>query len=324
MDKSKLSVIVLKSATAVVCCIAVMVAGSSIASKICANREEVANISSGGSSGSSSVTSDDFYQGDSSLVTDDGSAFTDDGSVVPGDSVIPGESANGGLHTSDDLIQPTVNPDKVITVTSGLNSTDKAEVLKYYQLVMTKNEKDGLNHNQSLTFIKLDGGSGGIGKFISMFEPFAKEALAKNSNTYEGLPGVHDKILVSDWASAKAVNDGRYTTVTVKPVEQTDGPYGKLNEGTVGRSIGVLDGVAVAVAQIDGLNVDFQTGKLFLHYRNPQITIKVDNKTGSLVKGACSWGYRVYIDMQVLPVSMAFVNITLHGAEGIVDMKSTY
>lgn len=316
MEKNKIAVTVIRSVTAIVCCIAVAVTSVSISGKICDSNSELARLaashSEGDSTGAQSNAQSDVY---SSTESNEDNALTDDVVI---------EAPDSGEESAVEDVTDEAGSVKEISVTSGLNSTDKDEVLKYYQLVMEKNEKDGLGHSQTLTLKKLDGGSGGVGKFISWFEPVAKEALADNSTSYEGLPGVHDQIKASDFASAKAVNDGRYTTVTINLVEQTDGAYGKTSEGTVGRTIGVLDGIAVAVAAINGLKVDFDTGEVYLHYKNPKVVIKVDNKTGALVKGACSWGYQVHVDIKKLDVSMMGISVTLNGAVGIIDMVSSY
>lgn len=333
MDKSKLSISILNGITAIVCCIAVAVTGTVITNKIVDNQNKVAEISANASADGSGSASEDVYAGDSSVSVDDGSLVDDgtaidDGTVVDdgtsADSSVPSTDASGSTSGSASTGSAATSSGKVITATSGLNSTDKAEVLKYYQLVMEKNEKAGKNHNRTMTLTKLDGGEGGVGTFISMFEPIAKAALADNSSEQKELPGKHDIIKASDWKSAKAVNDGTYTTVTINVIEQTDDSYGKSHEGTVGRSIGVLDGVATALAELDGLEADFQNGKLFLHYKNPKITLKVNNKTGELVKGGCSWGYDVYIDIQELAVKFSFVSLTLKNGEGIVNMTATY
>lgn len=316
MGNGKIAVTVIKCVTALVCCAAVAVTSFSIADTICENQNAVADLSAGNSSAAGNdLVTDDYLQND---VAQDDSAEAPSGEVT---YEIPEDETENPAADVTDTAAPA---GKEISVTSGLNSTDKAEILKYYQLVMEKNEKDGLGHNQTMTLTKLDGGSGAIGKFISWFEGVAKKALEKNSTSHEGLPGVHDKIKVSDFASAKAVNDGRYTTVTINLVEQTDNAYGKLNEGTVGRTIGVLDGVAVAIAEINGLEADFENGEMYLNYKNPKVVIKVDNKTGSLVKGACSWGYQVHVDIKKLDVSMMGISLTLKGASGVVDMVSSY
>ena len=320
MENNKIAVTVVKCVAALVCSVAVAVTSVSIAGKICENENAVADIVASNTADSSSENENNYYS-DTDLNSGYAENITDeDASQEATDEVTDTQADN----TSDGVSEQETPANKEISVTSGLNSTDKAEILKYYQLVMTKNEKDGLGHNQSMTLTKLDGGSGGVGKFISWFEPVAKKALANNSMSHEGLPGVHDKIKATDFASAKAVNDGRYTTVTINLVEQTDGAYGKTSEGTVGRTIGVLDGVATAIAEINGLNADFEHGELYLHYKNPKVVIKVDNKTGSLVKGACSWGYQVHVDLKRLDVSMMGISLTLNGAMGIVDMVSSY
>ncbi len=315
MEKNKIAVTVIKSVTAIVCCIAVAVTSISLAGKICDSNSELtrleASYRAGGLSATENNAQSDVYQS------------TENNEDAATDNIVT-EAPDSGEESVVEEVTDDAASAKEISVTSGLNSTDKEEVLKYYQLVMEKNEKDGLGHSQTLTLKKLDGGSGGVGKFISWFEPVAKEALADNSTSYEGLPGVHGEIKASDFASAKAVNDGRYTTVTINLIEQTDGAYGKTSEGTVGRTIGVLDGIAVAVAAINGLKVDFDTGEVYLHYKNPKVVIKVDNKTGALVKGACSWGYQVHVDIKKLDVSMMGISLTLKGAVGIVDMVSSY
>ncbi len=328
MNKGKLSITILNCVTALVCCIAVAIAGTVITDKIVENQNAIADAVGNAATGDAG-DAEDVYADDSSVV-DDG-VIADDGTVVD-DATVSDDQASVDASTDSQASDGSSNatqgntatPGKVITATSGLSSTDKAEVLKYYQLVMEKNEKAGKNHMRTMTLEKLDGGSGAVGTFISMFEPIAKAALSKNSSEQNGLPGVHNEIKVSDWKSAKAVNDGTYTTVTIQLVEQKDDPYGKTHVGTVGRSIGVLDGVAAALAQLDGLEADFQNGKLFLNYKNPSITIKVNNKTGELVKGACEWKYAVHVDIQKLAVKYSFISLTLNGAYGIVNMTSTY
>ncbi len=333
MNKGKISITILNCVTALVCCIAIAVAGTTITDKIATNQKEIAELT-GGSVADNSGAAEDVYSngGDTSgdavigddTVTDDVTAGDVTDETVAGDDTTAGDTSTGDVSTGETNKNDAPSTDKVITATSGLSSTNKAEVLKYYQLVMEKNEKAGKNHMRTMTLEKLDGGSGAVGTFISLFEPIAKAALSKNSSEQNGLPGVHNDIKVSDWKSAKAVNDGTYTTVTIQLVEQRDDPYGKTNVGTVGRSIGVLDGVAAALAQLDGLEADFKNGKLFLNYKNAYVKIKVNNKTGELVKGACEWHYDVHVDIQKLAVKYSFIELTLNGAYGIVNMTSSY
>lgn len=328
MNKSKISVAVINCVTALVCCVAVAVAGSTITQKICDNKKEMATVSASGSADTSA--DDEAYYSDGAAAdasadvsgdgSVDGAVSTDD---TAADASADSSSSEGSASTSGGSSQSagSASTSKVITATSGLQSSDKAEVLKYYQLVAAKNEKK--TYKTTMTLKKLDGGSGAIGSFISMFEPIAKSALDKNSTENEGVPGVPEKIKVTDWKSATAVNDGTYTTLNIQVVPQTDGPNGKVHEGTVGRSIGVLDGVQAAVDQLDGFSADFENGKLALNYKNAYIKVKVKNSTGEFVKGACEWHHEVNVDIDHLDVKMVF-NVKLKGTKGIVDYKVAY
>ena len=330
MNKSKISVAIITSVAALVCCVAVAVAGTTITQKICDNKKEIATASA-----SANVSADDgdnyYSDGDytdasadvSGDVSADGTVSTDDTSAdASADTATAGDSASGSASSgSSSQSAGSASTSKVITATSGLQSSDKAEVLKYYQLVAAKNEKK--TYKTTMTLKKLDGGSGAIGSFISMFEPVAKKALDKNSTENEGVPGVPEKIKVTDWKSATAVNDGTYTTLNIQVVPQTDGPNGKVHEGTVGRSISVLDGVQAAVDQLDGFSADFENGKLALNYKNAYIKVKVKNSTGEFVKGACEWHHEVNVDIDHLDVKMVF-NVKLNGTKGVVDYKVAY
>ncbi|MGN1478503.1 MAG: hypothetical protein ACI4XH_01950 [Acutalibacteraceae bacterium] len=330
MNKSKISVAVINCVTALVCCVAVAVAGSTITQKICDNKKEIATASASAVASADNV--DDYYSdGDyadasadvSGDVSADGTVSTDDTSAdASADATASGDSASGSASGSSSQSAGSASTSKVITATSGLQSSDKAEVLKYYQLVAAKNEKK--TYKPTMTLKKLDGGSGAIGSFISMFEPIAKSALEKNSTENEGVPGVPEKIKVTDWKSATAVNDGTYTTLNIQVVPQTDGPNGKVHEGSVGRSISVLDGVQAAVDQLDGFSADFENGKVVLNYKNAYIKVKVKNSTGEFVKGSCEWHHEVNVDLDNLAVKVSFIKVTLNGAKGVVDYKVTY
>ncbi|MGN1169167.1 MAG: hypothetical protein ACI4RB_03505 [Acutalibacteraceae bacterium] len=331
MNKSKISVAIINCVTALVCCVAVAVAGSSITKKICDNQKEIATASA--SAGESADNVDDYYSdGDyadaSADVTGDtaadGTVSTDDVSADgSADTATAGDSASDSASSgSSSQSAGSASTSKVITATSGLQSTDKAEVLKYYQLVAAKNEKK--TYKTTMTLKSLNGGSGFVGSVISAFESIAKKALDKNSTENQGVPGVPEKIKVTDWKSATAVNDGTYTTLNIQVVPQTDGPNGKVHEGTVGRSISVLDGVQAAVDQLDGFSADFENGKLALNYKNAYIKVKIKNSTGEFVKGACEWHHEVNVDIDHLEAKMGAIPLKLQGAKGVVDYKVNY
>ena len=342
MDENKSSVkpTVIKSITALLCCAALAFTGNSITGKVCDNKKAIADATGGKPAASASaaadntVTGTDFADGtfadDASLAdaaiddtssADDTATYdvADDTATAADTGSSSGSSSSSGSKTPDK--KPAA---KEITLTSGLNSNDKAEVLKYYRLIAKKNAtyKDGFNTKMVMT--KLDGGKGGVGALISAFEPIAKKALEKNSTTSDHFPGDPDKILESDWESATAKNDGTYTTINIKLKTQTDGANGKSKVGTVGRTVDVLDGVQTALDELDGVSADFNNAKFSLVYDQAYATIKVKTATGELVKGGCTWHYRVNVNLDLLTVKVAFISATLNGGKGIIDYTYSY
>ena len=89
---------------------------------------------------------------------------------------------------------------------NGLNSTDGEEVLAYYQWAAAFNDKN--QYAKTLALISMDSGNEKLNKYMEMFEPIAKKAVAKNSVSEQALPGKYKTIRPSDWSSAKAVTDG--------------------------------------------------------------------------------------------------------------------
>ncbi len=209
-----------------------------------------------------------------------------------------------------------------ITLEAGLNSTDVAEVLAFYKLAAAKN--DAKQYTKTLNLLSLDGGEGKVAKYVNVFEPIAQKAVAKNTVTGDPLPGKYAAIREADWKSASAVSDGRYTTIRVEVVPQTDGANGKAFEGPVGRSMTVLDGVDQAVNEMPGVSADFENGEVKIEYQNPTITVKVDNRTGKFVEGACKWTYRVNATMVSLDCKVLAWSVHLQNANGVIDYTISY
>lgn len=335
MNNGKIKITVVKSITALVCCLAVAAAGSSITNKVCESKEKVAEISanaSGASSDSGASSSDGGYYDDgtgSGTPTDDGGNNTDGGADAgtdAGTGTDAGSSSDGGSGSSSSGNSGSSSGSSSgnsgstnITATSGLNSSNKAEVLKYYQLVAAKNEKK--TYTTKMTLQSLDGGSGFVGSVISAVKPIAESALEKNSNESDHVPGQYLKIKESDWKSATATNDGTYTTLNIQIVPQTDGPNGQTYEGTVGRSIGVLNGVQTAIDEMGGVSADFENGKVSLVYDNAYIKVKVKNSTGEFVKGSGEWHFKVTANLDVLAVKVIGLPANLKGAKGVIDFS---
>ena len=321
---------VIKAATAVVCVIALCLSSTSAIGKYCeaiTKAAEVKGTSVSASDGNVAGGSTDTYT-DSSTSTgtgasDDTAAPADDTAANAGstDATTPDSSSSS---TDANTASKPGTPAKEITATSGLNSTDVNEVLKYYKLVAEKNKKKQGQYVTSMSLKDLNGGAGAVGSLVSAIKPIGEKALAKNSTAGDNIPGTLDKIQAADWQSAKAVNDGTYTTLTIDVKPQKDGPNGKSNEGTVGRSIGVLDGVQTALDEMGGVSADFASAKFELLYDHAYIHVKVKNATGELVKGSCEWHHQVNVTMDNLTVKVTLISATLKGASAVIDYSVKY
>lgn len=240
-------------------------------------------------------------------------ASTDESGTTPNEEVT---TPDGGKVTTPEGKPETkpANNDK------GLNSSDKAEIIKFYKAAADKSAKN--KKAQALTLDSLNGGSGFVGGLINLFEPIAKSALKNNSNTSEGVPGGYSKLVASDLVSASARSDGKYTTIKMTPKEQTDQPKSQWDKGPVGHAIGVLGDIDNALSQLSGVTVDYQgSGKtLTLTYKKPFVNVKIDNNTGKIVNG--SWGYDVHVKIDNVKVSIG-LSATLKGASGVVKQRIT-
>lgn len=229
-------------------------------------------------------------------------------------------SSAESVTEKSDKEEPSSAPKK-IALKNGLNSTDVSEVLEFYKLAAAKNI--GNHYHKQMNLISMYGGEK-YDKYISVFEPIAKKAIANNIIDDDPLPGAPQEIKVSDWKSAKAVTDGKYTTVTAEIVPQTDGANGTLYGGPVGRSICVLDGFDTAVNEMPVVSADFENGNVQIEYLNPSISVKINNSTGKFVKGHCKWHYLVHPSLYHLNGKIIGFNITIKNAEGYIDYTVSY
>lgn len=232
------------------------------------------------------------------------------------------ETPSENVTTPDGQVDTKTNTStKAASTDKGLNSTDKAEIIKFYQAAANKSAKT--KKVQKLTLASLEGGSGFVGGVINTFKGIAQSALEKNSQESQGVPGGFSKLVASDLASASAKSDGKYTTIKMTPKEQTDQPKSQWDKGPVGHAIGVLGDIDNALSQLSGVTVDYQgSGKtLTLTYKKPFVNVKIDNNTGKIVSG--SWGYDVHIKIDNVTARVIGVPLTLKGASGVVNQRIT-
>ena len=166
MADGKIKATVIRSVAALLCTAIAAYSGITTTNKICENNLK---ISSGAvekaDNGTSSVQQSDDWQyvdmsADETAASDDFTADTDDGTAdaevydIPEDNT----SSQGGTteQKTQSSNQKTEAAKKKITLTGGLSSNKKEEVLEYYKLVSKKNEK--LLYQKTLTLVSIDQG----------------------------------------------------------------------------------------------------------------------------------------------------------------------
>lgn len=324
MNNSKITVSIIKSVTALACCASLAIGAAKLTDTVCDAQKNIAAVSSGeasSASGSEGILSPDAIAGDA-LSQDSGNADFSDDTQSPEQGGEQSSDSTASAENKDSGSAAQTQTAKNISLKSGLNSTNKSEVLKFYQLAAKKNSDKKVK--KSLVLVSMEGGKGISDSAISFFEPIAKKALEANSNKEEAFPGKPEKIIADDWLSATATSDGTYTTLNIKVKPQTDGPYGQEFDGSVGRSMGVLNGFGRAVDEMSMVSADFKNGKVDIKYQNPVIKVKIKNSTGELVKGACEWSYRTHPTLYYLDAKVTVFNVHLEGANGYIDYILKY
>ena len=174
----------------------------------------------------------------------------------------------------------------------GLNSTDIAEVVAYYNAAVIKTNKEGAPKGHSTMKLKGDiTGDGAIGAILSVLSPAAEKALAKNSVETDYIPG-KGLLKPEDVTRAQAVSKNGVTTVTIALKSQTDGSDADSKAGPVGRGIGTLGSIDGALKE---LGAELTSGRetVKLTYDDAYIKCTINENTGKITGG--TWHYVVNI-----------------------------
>ncbi len=176
--------------------------------------------------------------------------------------------------------------------TKGLNSTNIAEVVAYYNAAHA-NTKKAPKGNQTM---KLDGditGDGALGAILKVLSPAAEKALAKNSTPTDYVPG-HPPLKASDVAKATATSKNGVTTIDIQLKSQTDGPSASDKEGPVGRGVGTLGNIENALKE---LNATITEGRdtIKLTYNNAYIKCTIDENANTVTGG--TWHHTVNVNI---------------------------
>ena len=233
---------------------------------------------------------------------------------------VSAEDVTAEPASGEDATEEATSEEETTEAAKGLNSTDAEEIVAYYNAARKATEGHAPAGKQTMTLAALDGGSGLVGNIVSAFEGIAKSALEKNSTSTDYIPAHdHDDVKASDVRNAKATSDGKYTTITFDVVEQSANASTKGGDGSVGRAIGVLDGIDSALKELSGVTVSDGIQNIKLTYKNAKVTAKIDESTGRIVGG--TWQYRVDINVSSITIKIGILSATLKGVYGAVDYK---
>ncbi len=234
---------------------------------------------------------------------------------------VSAEDVTAEPASGEDATEEETSEEETTEAAKGLNSTDAEEIVAYYNAARKATEGHAPAGNQTMTLAALNGGEGVVGRIVSMFEGIAKDALAKNSTSTDYIPAHdHDDVKVSDVQNAKATSDGKYTTITFDVVPQNATASTKGGDGSVGRTIGVLDGIDSALKEISAVEVNqADINNIKLTYKNAKVTAKIDESTGRIVNG--TWQYRVDINVSSITIKIGILSATLKNVYGAVDYK---
>lgn len=310
---------VISSVTAVICAVIICVSAVWVTDKVCESNVRLSESAAENTENTPGIESFDSEIANTSAdTTADGAENTD--ALTEQEATADESGAGDSSGAADSTVSGYAQSGSAATTAqkAGLNSTDKAEVLKFY-VAAAKSTGNNVTVTRKKTLEKLDGGSGAVGNIISKLESVGKKALADNSGAEKGLRGYPELIKPDDITSAKATVNGNYTNVTMKVKDYTATSSGKANDGSVGRAIGVLDTLDEALEELP-VTIDDKSG-IKLLYTNAIITAKIDNRTNKIV--SAKWSYDVIITVDNTKIKAFGIPITLDGTEVVIRFEAT-
>lgn len=200
---------------------------------------------------------------------------------------------------------------------AGLNSTDAAEVVKYYNAALAKSKQTKCHQTMKLVDGSL-GGDGAVGAIVSALEGPAKSALERNSKDRDDLPGQPNKypLTAADVKSAKATSANGVTTIEIYLKDQVDGPNGDGdNGGPVARGVGTLGSIDNALSEL-GASISEGRETVKLTYNNASIKVKIDEKSGKITSG--TWHQDTNILIGNAKAKISILSATLKNFHGKV------
>ena len=235
------------------------------------------------------------------------------GEIISGDpeDVTADESGSGDENGKEEETEPQRE------LPANPAEWTKAEIVNYYKKACN-NSKD-VKSIQKMTLrdgLKAEISNNTIQNLVELAMPVMVAALKANSTEFDGITGGYNDLVPSDVKTAKAYKEGKYTVVEMTLVEQKDDAYGDTFKGTVGHGISVVGNIAAVADNFPDWSIDFDNAFIELHYVNPVIKVKINEK-GVIEKG--SWTYEVYVTVKKLKI----VKIIVENATGVIDYEVT-
>lgn len=254
-------------------------------------------------------------------VTTTTDLFADETTLAPEETTLADETTAADETTVADETTTasgettTATAETTVAAEGGLNSTDVAEVVAYYNAAVIKTNKEGAPAGNSS--MKLSGdisGDGFIGAILKVLEPAAKSALSKNSTPTDYIPG-KGALKPEDVIRAEAVSKNGVTTIKMSIKEQTDGSDADSTAGPVGRAIGTLGSIDGALSEL-GAELTSGRDTVKLTYKNSTIKCTINEKTGKITGG--TWFYSVNILVGDAKAKLG-ISANLKNLKAIVD-----
>ena len=202
----------------------------------------------------------------------------------------------------------------------GLNSTNPAEVAKFYVAARNKSMSPAPKGHQKMVLAgELAADGGVVGTLLPKVKPIINDALSNNSVETNFIPaGGYSDLKGSDITSCSAKVQGNYTIVNIKLKNQVDGSNGnKTNGGAVSRGIGTLGSIDEALNELKGIELKSGRETVKLTYTDAYFKAKIDNNTGKIVGG--TYHYLVKLSISQCKIKLGPVGVSVNDLKANID-----
>ncbi len=229
------------------------------------------------------------------------------------------EASEAASEVASEVASEAASTEAASEASKGLESTDIAAVVAYYNAAVKATEGKAPKGKQTMKLVdgSLDG-DGAIGAIVKVLEPAAVKALEKNSTSTDYIPGHEDgEVLASDATKATATSKNGVTTIEITLKSQTDGPNADANNaGPVARAIGTLGSIETALNEL-GATISEGKDTVKLTYDHAYIKCTVDEATGKITGG--TWHYLVNVNIGDAKAKISILSANLKNFKGKID-----